>query len=339
MADDKKKKGSSNRINEKDRMKFIGFEVFPGKTKDLFKSDAEKDKLIKNLQAKRASGEIIREECLLCEERVSTLDRFTLIIACLVIFGALFVPWYGVYNEIEKVSAITPDEQQTTAVEEMDSTALALSADSLLTDSLGGMAAVVDSTITDIAATETAELMPEEEIDASAPEAEESPEVASQQRGKSEEIIHGYVAKKKFVKEYTRMSGLGSLISIGSVGGDIFSSGFVLIITGFLFLLYTLLCIGLPAYTLYGLFGLKGSTDEKALKLKKILKYSWLPLILFTCVFIFSFFGAEYSFDAASTFSSLGSSYGVGTLIDTISYGIILTLCASILVAVKGMEI
>ena len=45
MADDKKKKSSANRIDEKDRMKFIGFEVFPGKTKDLFKTEAEKDKI------------------------------------------------------------------------------------------------------------------------------------------------------------------------------------------------------------------------------------------------------------------------------------------------------
>ncbi len=328
MTDDKKKKGSSNRITEKDRMKFIGFEVYPGKTKDLFKSDAEKDKLIKKLQAKRASGEIIREECILCEERLSTLDRFTLIIASLVILGALFVPWYGVYNEIEDVIAVAPDEQAD-AVEEMDSTAMALGGDSLLADSLKGMAAVIDSTITD-AATETAEVTPEEETRA---------EVLSERRSSSEEIIHGYVAKKKFIKEYSHMSGLGSLISIGSVGGNVFSSGFVLIITGILFLIYTLLCIGLPVYTLYGLFGLKGSADEQALKLKKILRYNWLPLILFAGIFIFSFFGADYGFDAASTFSSLGDSYGVGVLLDTISYGIIVTLCASILIAAKGMEI
>jgi len=332
MADDKKKKDSAKRINEKDRMKFIGFEVFPGKTKDLFKSDAEKGKLIKNLQAKRASGEIVREECLLCEERVSTLDRFTLLIACLVIFVALFVPWYGVYNEIEEVVAVTHEEQN--AVDEvMDSTALALGADSLLADSLGVMAAVVDSSTMIAATDETAEATPEE-IDGAATE-----EVSSGQHSSAEEILHGYVAKKTFTKEHSRLSGLGSLISIGSIGGDIFSSGFVLIITGILFLVYTLLCIGLPAYTIYGLFGLKGSADEKALKLKKILRYNWLPLILFTGVLVFSFFGAEYSFDAASTFSSLGSSYGIGALLDTLSYGIIISLCASILVAVKGVEI
>ncbi|MFH2048254.1 MAG: hypothetical protein ABIJ12_02320, partial [bacterium] len=161
----------------------------------------------------------------------------------------------------------------------------------------------------------------------------------SEQKGSAEEIIHGYIAKKKIYKENTRLSGLGSLIAIGSVGGKLFSSGFVLIITGIIFLLYTLLCIALPAYTVYGLFGLKGSADEKALKLKKILKYNWLLLILFGATLLFSFFGASYGFDAASTFSSLGDSYGVGTFLDTISWGIIVTLGASILVAVKGVEI
>ncbi len=333
MADDKKKKDSAKRINEKDRMKFIGFEVFPGKTKDLFKSDAEKDKLIKNLQAKRASGEIIREECLLCEERVSKLDRFTMLIACLIIFGALFVPWYGVYNEIEEVAAITHEEQNAVG-EVLDSTAVALAGDSLLADSLGEMAAVVDSTVIAAVTESTGEIQEE-----AATDEEGGSEVASQQQSSAEEIIHGYVAKKKFHKEHSRLSGLGSLISLGSVGGSVFSSGFILMITGILFIVYTLLCIGLPAYTIYGLFGVKGSADEKALKLKKILKYNWLPLILFTGILVFSFFGAEYSFDAASTFSSLGSSYGIGALLDTLSYGITITLCASLLVAVKGVEI
>lgn len=321
MADDKNKRSSANRIKENDRMKFIGFEVFPGKTKDLFKSDAEKDKYVKNLHAKRASGEIIREDCTLFEERVSMMDRITLIIACLFIFGALFVPWYGVYNEIEETVSKTPDHQAAEA-EKTDSTALTMAADSMAGDSLAGMTAVVDTALSAAAATENS-----------------GPEVASQQVGTSEEVIHGYIAKKKFRKEYSRVTGLGSLISIDTVGGELFSSGFVLILTGIIFLIYTLLCIALPAYTLYGLFGLKGSEDDKSLKLKKILKYNWLPLILFSAALIFSFFGAEYSFDAASTFSSFGDSYGIGVFLDTISWGIILTLGASILAAVKGVEI
>ena len=317
MADDKKKNSSANRIKENDRMKYIGFEVFPGKTKDLFKSDAEKDKFVKNLQAKRASGKIIREDCILCEERVSTLDRFTLLIACLVIFGALFIPWYGVYDEIEEVAAVTevvPDEQA-------DSTAL--NANLISPDSLGTVATSIDTMTMPIATTGK----------------EGETGVVSEQKGTSEEIIHGFIAKKKSYKENTRLSGLGSLIAIGSVGGKLFSSGFILIITGIIFFIYTLLSIALPAYTVYGLFGLKGSADEKALKLKKILKYNWLLLILFGAALLFSFFGASYSFDAASTFSSLGDSYGVGTFLDTISWGIIVTLGASILVAVKGVEI
>ena len=78
MADDVKKKETARLINEKDRFRYIGFEVFPGKPKDLFKSDAEREKLIDIRRKKRESGDLIRDDCTLFDDRVSLVDRVVL---------------------------------------------------------------------------------------------------------------------------------------------------------------------------------------------------------------------------------------------------------------------
>ena len=75
MADEEKKETSEKRINEKERFRYIGFEVFPGNPKDLFKSDAEKEKLVDAVISKRDKGEIIRDGCTLMVDRVSLVDR------------------------------------------------------------------------------------------------------------------------------------------------------------------------------------------------------------------------------------------------------------------------
>ena len=69
MAEGDKKKSADDRITDKQRYNYIGFEVFPGKPKDLFKNDAEKQKLIDGVLNKRESEETLRDDCKLMEER------------------------------------------------------------------------------------------------------------------------------------------------------------------------------------------------------------------------------------------------------------------------------
>lgn len=329
MSEKDKKKSESTRINDSDRFKFIGFEVFPGQPKDLFESDAEKNKLTDEVRQKRESGDILRD-CTLMEERINMTDRVTLTIASVVIILALFVPWYGLYNEIEETSAASAPA---------DSMAVAVETDSLGTDSLG-LAVVEGDSAAMMAVADVAQEPPAVAGDQDIAEAgEEQPEPAVASRSAAEEIIHGYVAKKKIRREFVHKSGLGALVSIGTVGGGMFSSGFILILTAVIFLFYTLLCLGLPAYTLYGIFGTKGDADEKALQLKKILRYNWIPLCLFVLAMFLSFFGADYGFDAQAAFSSLGDSYSAGVFMDSLSWGILVSLAAFVLVAAKGSEI
>jgi len=304
MGEEDKKERSVKRISEKERYKYVGFEVAPGRIKNIFKSDAEKAKLVEEHRQKREHRSglgALRDECTLLEDRVTMRDRIFLTLACVVMVGALFLPWYSAYNEIVEESSVKP-----AVVGIADSTA------------------VNDSMPADSAAAAATQAASDQYSESEAPK---------------EEVIHGYVARKKIHKEYTRLSGIGSLADIGSVGSRVFSSGIVLIITGVLFLVMTVLSLALPAYTLFGIFGLKGNPDQRALKLKAILKLNWLPLVLFAFCLVISFVGAGYGAGTANLYTSLGSSYSVAAFFSNLSWGVFVMLAASIMLAAKGIEI
>ena len=336
MTDEEKKVVPQKRISDKQRFSYIGFEVFPGTPKDLFKSDAEKKKLIEQLHARRSETGA-REHCTLMEERVSLVDRLVLTIACVVILAALFLPWYSAYNEVaEEVT-----EQATTA----------MTTDSLLTDSTLADSTMLAANPGDSIAMMAVVTGEEGQAAEGTSEVSETPEVAADEgtagpkmavtKGdhEDEELIHGYVAKKKVHRDYSKMSGLGSVLALGSVGPMVFSSGGILVLTAFILLIYALGCIGLPLYTLWGLYGTKGNSDERALQLKRITKFNWIPVILFFVAMVLSFLGAEYGFDSTVLYASIGEAYGPGVFLGSLSWGLFISLAAFILLAVKGIEI
>lgn len=320
MAEDNKKKLSVKRISEGQRYKYVGFDVHPGQIKNQFESDAERKKLINRVREKRSHKsdlDALRDDCMLLEPRVSMSDRIVLAAACVIMVVALFLPWYAAYNQVI-------EESQAEAVAEVADTTLAN--DSLATDSVS--LAVTEGTTDETGVAE-----------GDAEQAEEAALDDGYTEAPKEEVIHGYVAKKKIIKTYSRLSGLGSLFALGSVGGHVFSSGIILVLTGIMFLFMTLASLLLPAYTLFGLFGLKGTADQQALKLKSILRYNWAPTLLFTVALAASFLGGDYGFDATSLYHSLGDSYGPGAFMESLSWGVFVSLGASILLAVKGIEI
>jgi hypothetical protein len=283
MADQDKQTGERNRnISPDDRFHYIGFDVFPGKPEDLFRSEAEKAQYVDTVVKRRSQGERLREQCSLVIARVSSLERLVLAAACVIILLMMVpgVPWYSGYDEI------TIQPAQTSA----------------------------GSSVT-----------------------------ASAKGAQGEEVITSMQVQKKTRKEPFSMSALGSLFSIGSVGGKMFSSGFVLILTAIIALAFTLLSIGLPIYVLMTLFKPKGTGDEAALHLKKLLRLNWLPIILFASALVLSFFGADYASGivptAAGVTSSFGTSYGPGAFLGTLSWGMILTLGGFLILAAKGIEI
>lgn len=318
MAAEEKKSDENKRIADTDRFRYIGFDVFPGKPKDLFKSDAEKEKYEKLIEEKRAKGDVLREQCTLLENRISGLDRLVLTVASIVIVLSLFLPWYSVYNEkvVETKVKEAPTQTEQPVAADSAGTMVAPSGDSA-----------------SLAATTPADSV-------SAGGSATSGSVQQDESGRpGEQVLSSYVAKKKVERTYARKSALGAILSLGSLGSDLFSSGVALAVTSILFLINTLLCIVLPIVTLYGLFGVKGTPDARALHLKKLLRFNWIPLIvLFLCLLV-SFIGGSYGFNATDTYSSLGSGYGPGVLLGSISWGVLISIGAFILMGAKGVEI
>lgn len=350
MTETDKKSPQGTRISDKQRYRYIGFEVFPGKPKDLFKNQAEQEQLVERVVAKRSKGGLDLESCTLCEERVSFGEKLVLAVASLAMLAALLLPWFSVYTEVPAEPATTAQAPQPAAVVD-DSLALMGAEGDSLAGSMADTGAIIAAADRqpETAAEDTAAVAGGEEAVPEEPLAEvfggeaEPDEVVGIKRHagerSNEEILTGYAIRRSVKKEYEHLSGLGAFASLGSVGSAVFSSGFVLIITGLLMLVYVLLCIGLPILNLYSLFGLKGPADDQAVKLKKYLRFNWLPIIILLVVVVLSFVGADYGFDITESFTSIGDSYDVGVLLGTLSWGVFVSMTASILVAVKGIEI
>jgi len=342
MTEEKKNLDTRKRITEKERFSFIGFDVFPNDPKELFESDAEKEKLVDQVRAKHDKHDHLRESCTLLEERVSFTDRIAVTAGAVLVFAALFLPWYSVYNEIVEDTPVAQVVEEPVVISDSPEEALFEdgAADAAAEDAADDASAAA---VSEEVSSATEETQAVEDPEAGEAVADEGEPVYSPLTTISEELdgelITSLVAKKSIHREYARLSGIGGIISFGSTGSYLFSSGISLILTVILFIVYTLLCVGLPAYTLYGLYGIKGSPDEQALVLKKLLRYNWLPLILFVTGFMFAFFGGEYGFDAAGAFTSLGDSYGIGAYLSVISPGVYVALAGSIICAAKGAEI
>lgn len=328
MAEEKNNK-PEKRISEKQRFSYIGFEVFPGEPKNLFKSDSEKKKLEDINRSKREQGQVLRENCTLLEERVSIGDRIVMTVASAAIILALFLPWYSVYNVIEEETLV---EEPIALVDSLETATDSLA----MVENDSAVVATTDDSLTAAASTSVDDQAETQPVVA-APKERAGVLTTTNEAG--EEVLINLQVRKKINKEYSVLSGVGAFTALGSVGGMVFSSGIILMLTAMIFMIYTLLCLGLPAYTMYAIYGSKGSEDDKALALKKIVSYSWIPVIMFFVAFFFSFFGADYGFNSVEYFTSLGSNYDAGVFLGTISWGVFVSLGGFVLIAVKGSEI
>lgn len=345
MAEETKKdkqtksgKNGDQPISETQRFRYIGFDVYPGKPKDLFKSDAERTKWVEAVKAKREKGEIIREGCTLMEDRVSIADKVVMVIASIAILASLFLPWFGAYNETVSEVQMTPSQMQ---VEESTTPG-----GEGTTTIEGG--AVAEGGQAQATAPEGATA--EQPAEQATPPAGEPPAAAGQgggqagQRavageGDNEQVILGHQQKKKVVRELDRISGLGTFGALGTVLPKMFSSGFAAAVVTILMLVFLLSSIAVPILAVVGIFSGKGGNDERALRLKKMLRLAWIPPSLFILSLILSFLGGAWGFDAQSWYTSLGESFSVAVFLGSISYGVVVALGGFILLAAKGAEI
>lgn len=276
MAQDVKK--DVKRISDDERLRYIGFEVFPGKAGELFKSDAERQKLVDTAKAKRSSGQIIRDGCTLMNERVSKGERLVMTLAAVVTLLALLLPWYSVYNEVPVAGT------GTTA------------------DGSSGNASVAGES-------------------------------------SDEEIITMTKLQRRTTRNTVTTLGIEGPLALGSAGRALFGSGIALILTSVLFLVLTLACLALPIMTIKTLYAKVKDPDQWALDLKKVLRYNWVPFLIFSAGLLLSLLGSTWGFNAKETMSSLGSSYGIGAYLGSLTYGFFIAIAGSTLLALKGIEI
>ncbi len=318
-----------------ERFRYIGFEVESGKLGEHFKSDAEKESWIKRVLAKREKGSKLREETSFDKPRVASYEKIVLTITSVILIASLFMPWFSGYKEYEVkavVAAPAPVEEVLT-----DSAGVALTTDSagieLAVDSAVVAVEVLEAeTETDVLATIKGSAEEAGETGDESFEAEMTAPVTDDEGFAS---ISGAIKRTEYRKEYYSSSAIGGFGMLGMV----FSSGIILKLTGVLFIIYVLLCLGMAGMTLYALYGVKGDEDTMALKLKDLMKFGWIPLGIWFGCFVLSVFGASYSFDTTDMLKQLGTSYGIGTYLGLLGYGFYISLGCFIMNAVKGVEI
>jgi len=246
MTEEKKNLAARKRITEKERFSYIGFEVFPKDPKELFDSDAEKEKFLANVRARHEKHDHLRESCTLLEERVSFTDRIAVTVGAVMVFVALFLPWYSVYNEIVEDAPVAQIiEEPVVSSDDPEEAAFEDAAADPVADNVTAdiPAADVSEEVSSAAAeTQDAEVSDSEGAEAAADDGEAiySP-LTSISEELDGELITALVAKKSIHKEYARLSGIGGIISFGTTGSYLFSSGISLILTVILFIVYTLL--------------------------------------------------------------------------------------------------
>ncbi|MCK5125138.1 MAG: hypothetical protein KAR42_02685 [candidate division Zixibacteria bacterium] len=331
MADGENKKDASNKSDE--RFKYIGFDVFPGKAGNIFKSDEEHKSLVKKVMASfgHSEGEV-RERCTLLEERVSGFEKSFLAAAAVLLVVSLFLPWFSGHFE-NVTTRLVPIQF---AGSQSDQPA----------DNPEGDNAVVDSMAV-AGAEEIAEVVEPAIEEATEPPAQElaldstivdSIAVAAVE---DENVIPPGMRKiQETTSDPRSLTGFGALLSLGTYGSMIFSSGFILMLSAILLIVYFISCLGMAGFNLYILYGVKKkSSDEYALHLKEMLKYNWYPVYLWLAVIVLAFIGAEYGFDSSEMVVQVGDSYGISSFMGLSSIGMFLPLAAFLILALKGKEI
>ncbi len=332
MAEGENKSQSFESSNE--RFKYIGFDVFPGKPGNIFKSEEERRSLIERVMRKftRSQGEV-RDQCTLMEERVSTLEKAFLAVAAVVLIVSLFLPWFSGYYEIVTTRQVSSEGGGVTA-------AVAEAGETPVVDSAAMMAAI------DPAATaESAENVPagganEGTGEMAAVTDTEQPTDTGAVTG----TVEGNAERMMTVTEVTHdnrsLSGIRAILALGTYGSMVFSSGFILVISGILMIVFFLGCIIMAVLNLYVLYFVKKpSPDEYALYLKKMLRYNWIPVFIWLAVFVLSFIGAGYGFNHEGMVKQVGNSYGAAAFLGLASFGMYITLGAFLILALKGKEI
>jgi hypothetical protein len=97
MADRNQKNNAQQEVSEETRFKYIGFEIYPGKTKEFWKSEEEKKKYLDEVRQKGSQSTLLERDHSLVKMKVfSSVDRLILTITSILMVVSLFLPWFSV---------------------------------------------------------------------------------------------------------------------------------------------------------------------------------------------------------------------------------------------------
>jgi len=97
MVDQNQKNNVQEEVPEETRYKYIGFEIFPGKTKEFWQSEEERRKYLDEIKQKHTESALLERDHSLVKMKVFTqMDKFILTITSLLMVVSLFLPWFSV---------------------------------------------------------------------------------------------------------------------------------------------------------------------------------------------------------------------------------------------------
>ena len=106
MADPKAEKtGKPVKPDEDTRYRFIGFEVFPKKAKEFWKSDNEYKQHVERARAVKSFADWERDFSLVNVEDVTKIDRIILTVSNALLLVAVFLPWLSYRTAAGKETA------------------------------------------------------------------------------------------------------------------------------------------------------------------------------------------------------------------------------------------
>lgn len=93
MADQNQKNDAQQEVSEETRFKYIGFEIYPGKTKEFWQNEEEKKKFLEEVRQKGSQSTLLERDHSLVKVKVfSSVDKLILTITSILMVVSLFLP-------------------------------------------------------------------------------------------------------------------------------------------------------------------------------------------------------------------------------------------------------
>jgi hypothetical protein len=96
MENQNSKNKAEEEISEETRFKYIGFDIYPGKTKEFWQSAEEKKKFLEEVKQQRSQSALLERDHSLVKVKVfSRVDKLILTITSFLMVISLFLPWFS----------------------------------------------------------------------------------------------------------------------------------------------------------------------------------------------------------------------------------------------------